>query len=147
MASKWKILMDLRKRKLEQVQVRSNHSLQRQHEAAKSLEQIVEYIQEYQERISVAERSTVSASDIVRARNFLNHLVQTSIEQERVLLRLTQRAQNDQKKLLECRADLKAVEKLEANEESAAAQLYAQREAKDLDEFARHQFMKVIPHM
>jgi flagellar export protein FliJ len=147
MASKWKILMDLRKRKLEQVQVRSNHSLQRQHEAAKSLEQIVEYIQEYQERISAAERSTVSASDIVRARNFLNHLVQTSIEQERVLLRLTQRAQNDQKKLLECRADLKAVEKLKANEESAAAQLHAQREAKDLDEFARRQFMKVVPHM
>lgn len=147
MASKWKILMDLRKRKLEQVQIRAQHSLQRQYEAAKSLEQVVEYIQEYQERVSAAERSTVSASDIVRSRNFLNHLVQTSIEQERVLLRLTQRAQNDQKKLLECQADLKAVEKLKANEERAAAQLVAQREAKDLDEFARRQFMNVVSHV
>jgi flagellar export protein FliJ len=138
MASKWNILMDLRQRKLEQARDRAQKSLERQHQAAEALEQILEYIEEYRAQFAAHATESVSASTLTRSREFLNQLVESSIEQERMLLTLTQRAQHDHERLVKCRSDLRAIEKLDEHDRTRASKQGARAEAREMDDFARH---------
>jgi len=71
----------------------------------------------------------------------LQQLIQSSAQQESLCIQLTYQAQQDQAELMRCRADLKAIEKLDEKDRHLERKKIAEREAKDLDELARSQFL------
>lgn len=141
MASKWETVKGVRKRELERTQARASRNRQQRQEAVDSLNQILQYIGEYREQMERAEQDGVPVSSLSRLRRFLQQLVQASAAQEQLLIQLSVRVQEDQASLMRCRADLKAVEKLQDNEIASQKRELARRESRDNDELARRRFL------
>jgi len=146
-STKWETLKDLRKRKVDHAHALLLETEKRKKEAVQSLNQVLGYIKEYRAKIKADENATVSVSNLSRSRHFLQQLIQSSAQQEHLCIQLTYQAQQDQAELMRCRADLKAIEKLDEKDRHLERKKIAEREAKDLDELARSQFSgNLHPH-
>ncbi len=140
-STKWETLKDLRQRKVDHAQALLLETEKRKKEAVQSLNQVLGYIKEYRAQIKADENATVSVSNLSRSRHFLQQLIQSSAQQENLCIQLTYQAQQDQAELMRCRADLKAIEKLDEKDRHLERKKVAEREAKELDELARSQFL------
>ena len=143
MASRWETLMELRQRRVEQAQEQVVESERRKQEAITSINQIRQYIREYQAAGTGSEQ-TVSVDKISRSRKFLMQLQDAFKAQEAALLQLSLALQRDQQELMRCRSDLKAIEKLKDSEELAIRKVADKKEVKELDELARTHYLANI---
>jgi len=143
-SSKWETLKDLRQRKVDHAQALLLETEKRKHDAVQSLNQVLSYIKEYRAQIKADENATVSVTNLSRSRHFLQQLIQSSVQQENLCIQLTYQAQQDQAELMRCRADLKAIEKLDEKDRHLERKKVAEREAKELDELARSQFLGIF---
>jgi len=140
MANRWQTLMDLRQRRVDQAQEQVIDSARRKQEAITSINQIRQYIKEYQGAGAIRSQ-TVSVDKISRSRKFMIQLQDALKVQEAALIQLTTLAQKDLHELIRCRADLKAIEKLKDSKELAIKKIADKKEANELDELARTQYL------
>jgi len=140
MANKWDLVKGVRERKLSHVQTLAMDSAKRADDVNQSLEQVKSYISDYKAQLSGDEKQGVSVTSLARTRNFIQKLVGASNEQEKLLSKLKQQAEQDQLKLNQCRADVKAVDKLQEKDREKQKRAAAKKEAHLMDELASRRF-------
>jgi len=140
MANKWDLVKGVRERKLSHVQTLAMDSAKRADDVNQSLEQVKSYISDYKAQLSGDEKQGVSVASLARTRNFIQKLVGASNEQEKLLSKLKQQAEQDQLKLNQCRADVKAVDKLQEKDREKQKRAAAKKEAHLMDELASRRF-------
>lgn len=140
MANKWDLVKGVRERKLSHVQTLAMDSAKRANDVNQSLEQVKSYISDYKAQLSGDEKQGVSVTSLARTRNFIQKLVGASNEQEKLLSKLKQQAEQDQLKLNQCRADVKAVDKLQEKDREKQKRAAAKKEANLMDELASRRF-------
>ena len=140
MANKWDLVKGVRERKLSHVQTLAMDSAKRADDVNQSLEQVKSYISDYKAQLSGDEKQGVSVTSLARTRNFIQKLVGASNEQEKLLSKLKQQAEQDQLKLNQCRADVKAVDKLQEKDREKQKRAAAKKEAYLMDELASRRF-------
>ena len=140
MANKWDLVKGVRERKLSHVQTLAMDSAKRADDVNQSLEQVKSYISDYKAQLSGDEKQGVSVTSLARTRNFIQKLVGASNEQEKLLSKLKQQAEQDQLKLNQCRADVKAVDKLQEKDREKQKRAAAKKEANLMDELASRRF-------
>jgi len=140
MANKWDLVKGVRERKLSHVQTLAMDSAKRANDVNQSLEQVKSYISDYKAQLSGDEKQGVSVTSLARTRNFIQKLVGASNEQEKLLSKLKQQAEQDQLKLNQCRADVKAVDKLQEKDREKQKRAAAKKEAHLMDELASRRF-------
>ena len=140
MANKWDLVKGVRERKLSHVQTLAMDSAKRANDVNQSLEQVKSFISDYKAQLSGDEKQGVSVTSLARTRNFIQKLVGASNEQEKLLSKLKQQAEQDQLKLNQCRADVKAVDKLQEKDREKQKRAAAKKEANLMDELASRRF-------
>lgn len=140
MANKWDLVKGVRERKLSHVQTLAMDSAKRADDVNQSLEQVKSFISDYKAQLSGDEKQGVSVTSLARTRNFIQKLVGASNEQEKLLSKLKQQAEQDQLKLNQCRADVKAVDKLQEKDREKQKRAAAKKEAHLMDELASRRF-------
>jgi len=145
-STKWETLKDLRQRNVDNAQALLLETEKRKQEAVQSLNQVLIYIKEYREKIKAEEKGTASAANLSRSRRFLQQLINTSVQQENLCIKLSHQADQDQAELMRRRADLKAIEKLDEKDKRVERQITTKREVKDLDELSRSRFLGNLHH-
>jgi len=140
MANKWDLVKGVRERKLSHVQTLAMDSAKRANDVNQSLEQVKSFISDYKAQLSGDEKQGVSVTSLARTRNFIQKLVGASNEQEKLLSKLKQQAEQDQLKLNQCRADVKAVDKLQEKDREKQKRAAAKKEAYLMDELASRRF-------
>jgi len=140
MANKWDLVKGVRERKLSHVQTLAMDSAKRANDVNQSLEQVKSFISDYKAQLSGDEKQGVSVTSLARTRNFIQKLVGASNEQEKLLSKLKQQAEQDQLKLNQCRADVKAVDKLQEKDREKQKRAAAKKEAHLMDELASRRF-------
>ena len=140
MANKWDLVKGVRERKLSHVQTLAMDSAKRADDVNQSLEQVKSYISDYKAQLSGDEKQGVSVTSLARTRNFIQKLVGASNEQEKLLSKLKQQAEQDQLKLNQCRADVKAVDRLQEKDREKQKRAAAKKEANLMDELASRRF-------
>ena len=143
MANKWDLVKGVRERKLTHVQTLAMDSAKRANDLSQSLEQVKSYISDYKTQLSGDEKQGVSVTTLSRTRNFIQKLVGASNEQEKLLSKLKQQAEQDQLKLNQCRADVKAVDRLQEKDREQQKRTAAKKEAHLMDELANRRFSRL----
>ncbi|NRP14433.1 flagellar export protein FliJ [Marinobacterium sp. xm-a-152] len=141
MGMNWKVVKDLRTRAQDEALHKVEESAEKQQQTMDSLNQILSFIRDYKDQLTQFESQGAPIASIIRTRHFIDELTASAAAQEQLLVQLSFVTQQDKLQLIERRAELKAVEKLELNEIEQHRRYQQSIEAKELDELARRQFM------
>ena len=141
MGMNWKVVKDLRTRAQDEALHKVEESAEKQQQTMESLNQILSFIRDYKDQLNQFETQGAPIASIIRTRHFIDKLTASAAAQEQLLVQLSFVTQQDKMQLIERRAELKAIEKLELNEIEQHRRHQQSIEAKELDELARRQFM------